>query len=167
MVTKKQFQTEYAKFLREHGELYEETKLPMTQADRKKAKQFYWVILFFVVLFSIIGGINVYFSSSKGITPSLVTFFTVAAVIVGGFYYSIVNTLRLDKKAVIKTVVTGKRNRKGYELEINGRKHIHVSQDNYDTLNFGDIIQVTQVGSIITLAQTITKLGSIFDNDPI
>ena len=163
MATKEDFLLEYPQFVQQYGVLFEKNEAPMTEIERKKTRQFYWVILFFFVMFSAIGGVTYYFNASTGITTGLITFVMLDVLIIGSFYYSLHKTLARGKKLIIKAVVTSKRSGKSNEIELSGQEYVSVSSADYVTLTYGDIIRVDKVGTFITFTHSITKLGSIFD----
>jgi len=163
MVTKQEFLLEYPQFIQQYGVLFEKNEVPMTETDRKKTSQYYWLILFLFIMFSALGGVTYYFNASKGVTIGMIVFVLLDVVIIGSFYVSLRKTLKLGKKVIIKAVVTSKKSGKSNEIGLSGQEYIGVSSVEYDTLEFGDIIQVDKVGTFITFVHSITKLGSIFD----
>jgi len=163
MVTKQDFHLVYSQFIQQYGVLFEKNEVPLTELERKKTSQYYWFILFFFITFSALGGVTYYFNAAKGVTVGMLVFVIFDALIVGSFYFSLRNTLKRGKKVIIKAVVTSKKSGKSNEIGLSGQEYVGVSSVEYDTLDFGDIIQVDKVGTFITFTHSITKLGSIFD----
>lgn len=163
MATKDDFLTFYPQFVQQHGIIFEKTEIPMDETDRKKTKQFYWVILFLFLLFSGIGGAAYYFNDSKGLTVGWVFFIVIAVSMVGYFYYALNKALARGTKFLIKGIVTAKKKGKSLFVELSAKEHFTVSTRDYEALHHGDIVQIEKVGTSIPFVQKITRVGSIFD----
>lgn len=165
MAAQDHFQTAYAEFVSKYGVLYERTEVAMTDTDRKKVKQFFWVVLFFIVLFSGIGGVTYYFNADKGITLGFVIFLSIALLIIGYTYRYITQTLQENKKLLIKAVVIAKKERKGFEIKLSGQDYLNISDAEYKTLALGDIVEIEKVGKSLAFTHKISRVGSIYKPD--
>ena len=163
MATKEDFLLEYPKFVQQYGVLFEKNEASMTEKERKTTLGFYWVILFFFVLFSGLGGATYYFNSSKGITIGMAGFVLFEVVTIGYLYYYLRRILKRGKKWVIKAVVTSKKSGKSEDIGLSYQEYVSINSTDYSALNYGDIIQIDKVGTSVTFAISVTKIGSIFD----
>jgi hypothetical protein len=164
------FQDEYHQFVEKHGELYESTRAPLDESDKKKYKGFFIAAVIILSIFVILFGVTCYFNPPNNIRD---IFYAVAmaSFITYGFIWSYRTKQKAMKngtKEVVKGVITrmyvktnGKEER--YTVKISERDDIRILLSDYEKYSVGDIVQIEQLGSSwvrITSAKVI-YLGNI------
>ena len=167
MKRKAEFPEQYEWFVQQYGVLYEESEVPMSETDIKKTKQYYWLVVFFIILYLSLGGVTYYFNQSKGITLGMLLFVLIFVVVVGGLYYSLRKTLKRGMKSITKGIVTSMEKKKQARICLSHRDYFTLSDQDYSSLNRGDIIQIEKVGTFVAFVQKVTTLGSIFKPESI
>jgi hypothetical protein len=164
------FHDEYRAFVEKHGELYENTQVPLDESDRKKYQGFFIAAVVILFLFVILFCITFYLNYPTSIEDSVYAV-AMATFIIVGFIWSYRTKQRAIKKGtktVIKGVITRmKVKARGKEerdtVTISEREDVVILSSDYDKYSLGDIVQIELLGSswFRIAAAKVIYLGNI------
>lgn len=161
----------YDAFLQQHGELYNDSVEPLTQADildiekrKRKLKKIWYFLL------SLSGVIALAYLLFPPYSPEdmLNVVWLLGVVGVGGalLVRHFNNALKYNEKRVIKGVITAKVAMKydedhGCYVEMSGREKFKISPKDYRKCELGEIISIEMLTDDATIKRKVVKLGKI------
>ncbi|CAN5559272.1 hypothetical protein BH10BAC4_BH10BAC4_20720 [soil metagenome] len=168
--------SKYEAYVKEHGELFEDGLVALTEADaveardrKRRFEKIFWMVFAAIAAFVVAALIFGRDQLSSGNYLEIVGLIGAPLI----FRYTMVsefnNALNRREKRVVKGVVTEKQmveknNRKGENgcfIVISGRSRFQVLPEVYKTLSLGDIIQTEMLSDDIYMKKKVTVIGKI------